>query len=192
MSLFTFHGTGFEQVQFKDEIKGTTRINVFATDSEGNNYVNGELVNVEEVEEPKITTMNKEGHWKYTNYNCDYHTQCYLYTGSGASFNLQEVENVYKEAWIFKNSTNNSTLSDFKLYATQIANAVDDYHFSGAVYTLAIAGMVAAMPAWESINDAMSNSFFKGLRRTLPTAYQVFLFFARKRAGYLPITCSFS
>lgn len=175
-----------EDFEFKDRIVNEVNVTEFAIDVEGNTYIDGELVDTSSFlavpDEPMISVMDSGGHWKYTYYNCDYQTQCYLYTGSGASFNLQNVDNAYAEAWLFKNSTNNGKISDFKLYATQAANAVSAYNNASASYvailigtvlipiggavallagggTLASIEAVQAYNAWKSLNKAMANAY---------------------------------
>lgn len=171
-----------EDFEFKEELQTKTRTTVFSTDTAGNNYINNELVTTSTTTAPPITTMDTGGHWKYTYYNCDGSVQCYLYTGSGVSFDLNTVHNAYKEKYLFKNPTNNGTISDFKLYATEANNAVDDYWDAGGWYLIAIAGIIGAIPfanaiaaiaaggtaiyeayqgysAWKDLNDAMKNAY---------------------------------
>ncbi|WP_239328333.1 hypothetical protein [Paenibacillus sp. ACRRX] len=149
----TIHVTVTEVISFelnddfdlKDKLNTTTRTTTFSHDKLGNNYIDNELVTPLEVNDD-FSSLDSGGHWKYTNYNCDSQTQCYLYTGSGVSYNLQDVHNAYKEKYLVKNSTNNPTISDFKLYATQAANSVSIYNNSGIAYALAIAGTTGAIP----------------------------------------------
>ncbi|MEK4195961.1 hypothetical protein NYE59_22990 [Paenibacillus sp. FSL L8-0323] len=168
--------------EFKDKIKGETLVNVFSVDTEGNNYVNNELIVVEPYEEPIMSTMDVGGHWKYTYYNADSSTQAYLYTGSGVSLDMRDVKNAYKSVYLTKNTANNPTISDFKMYATQVSNAHDSYYSWGGAYALEVAGVVAAVPyinalaaivaggvvvwsayqgysAWQTMNQAMANAY---------------------------------
>lgn len=172
-----------EDYEFKDKLQASTRVTVFSTDIYGNNYINNELVNIDLTpDNGQFTTFDSGGHWKYTYYNCDSSTQCYLYTGSGTTFNLETVHDAYKERYLIKNTTNNSTISDFKLYATQVKNAHDDYWAAGVEYNLAIIAGLATIPfanalalaaagglviffayqgysAWQDMNDAMANAY---------------------------------
>lgn len=168
--------------EFKDKIKGETLVNVFSVDTEGNSYVNNELIVPEPYKEPVMSTMDVGGHWKYTYYNTDSPTQAYLYTGSGVSFDMRDVKNAYKQVYLTKNATNNPKISDFKMYATQVANSYDSYNNYGGAYALEILGIVGAIPfanaiaavaaggvvvwtayqgysAWSSMNQAMANAY---------------------------------
>lgn len=168
--------------EFKDKIKGETLVNVFSVDTEGNSYVNNELIVAEPYKEPVMSTMDVGGHWKYTYYNADSSTQAYLYTGSGVSFDMRDVKNAYKQVYLTKNTTNNPKISDFKMYATQVSNSYDSYNNYGGVYAIEIVGIVGAIPfanaiaavaaggivvwtayqgysAWSSMNQAMANAY---------------------------------
>lgn len=169
--------------EFKDKIKGETLVNVFSVDTEGNNYVNNELIAPEPIKEPQMSTMDVGGHWKYTYYNADNPaTQVYMYTGSGVSLDMRDVKNAYKEVYLMKNTTNNPTISDFKMYATQVSNSYASYNSWGGAYVLEVAGIAGAIPyvnamlavvaggvviwsayqgysAWKTMNQAMANAY---------------------------------
>ncbi|TVX93033.1 hypothetical protein [Paenibacillus agilis] len=169
-----------DNFDLKDKFTTTTRTTIFSQDAQGNNYINNEIVKPLEVND-QVSPLDTGGHWKYTSYDCDSPTQCYLYTGSAVSFDLKDVTNAYKAKYVLKNTTNNPMISDFKLYATQANNAVGAYYTAGTAYALAIAG-IAALPfagaigvivagggaiasayqgysAWKDLNDAMANAY---------------------------------
>ncbi len=171
-----------DDFEFKDRIKNTSKTTIFSVSPTGNYYINNNQVELKQEKNPIFSPMDSGGYWELTYYNCDSSYQCYMYTGSGVSFDLNTVENAYKEVYLVKNSTNNPTISDFKLYATQVANARDSYWDAGAAYSLAIIGVAGSIPfanallaigsggvaiyeaykgysAWQDINEAMSNAY---------------------------------
>lgn len=174
---YDFYDESYRAI-LKNEVKKT----VFSKDKNGNYYINGEQVNVDEELSPKldqVTASDTGGHWKYTYFNCST-TQCYMYTGSGVSFNLNEVDDAYKAVYKTINSTNNYTITSFKMYANSAAGYVQDYHNAGAAYALAVgvtiitfasiigailAGGSAAIAAYQvyqahsNLDSAMSSAY---------------------------------